>query len=147
MLQTSRSIERRGTNRKPAAFTLQYHRAGEEKWRGGWTVDMSSGGAAFLTADESAPAIDEEVEILAQQPLVAASVKAPTPLLGRVTRVEDQNGVTRKVAVTFRNAPGICAAIPTNIDNSGCGVSSRTAPIERVFPAGLPAVNQRQAFA
>ncbi len=146
MLQTSRSIERRDGNRKLAAFTLQYHRAGEEQWRGGWTVDVSPSGAAFLAPDEYAPAMDEELEILAQQQVIGGSGDAPTPLVGRVTRVEDQYGVTRKIAVTFRNAPGIGAALSREVDRSGCGAYPRTAAVERIFPAGLPRFEQPRAL-
>lgn len=147
MLQTSRSIERRDGNRKLAAFTLQYHRAGEEQWRGGWTVDVSPSGAAFLAPDEYAPAMDEELEILAQQSILGGSSDAPTPLVGRVTRVEDQYGVTRKIAVTFRNAPGIAAALSLVLNQSGSGANPKTAALERVFPAGLPRFEQLPAIA
>lgn len=147
MLQSSRAIERRDGNRKLAAFTLQYLRAGEEQWRGGWTVDVSPSGAAFLAPDENAPAMDEEVEILAQQPITGASADAPIPLVGRVTRVEEQHGVTRKIAITFRNAPGIGAALSLKCENSGGLATPRTAPFERIFPTGRNHYNQGSSIA
>lgn len=145
MLQTSRSIERRDGSRKLAAFTLQYHRAGEEQWRGAWTVDVSPSGAAFLAPDEYAPELDEELEILAQQSMIGGSNDAPTPLVGRVTRIEDHYGITRKIAVTFRNAPGIGAELSLEVNQYGGGANPKTAALERVFPAGLPRFEQQPA--
>jgi hypothetical protein len=105
MQSSGRAIERRGGRREAAAFSLRFHRDGAV-WNGGWVVDLSPTGAAFLTMDENVPQVGDELE-LGDLPRWASGAGADAgekPRRARVTRIDDLPGLTRKIAVEFENA-------------------------------------------
>ena len=87
---------------------MRFHRDGTQAWNGGWVVDLSPTGAAFLTMDENVPAVGDELE-LGDLPCDAGGVgtgQSGKPLRARVTRIDDLTGLTRKIAVEFEHAEG-----------------------------------------
>jgi len=105
MQSNGRAIERRGGRREAAAFSMRFQReGGAAHWNGGWVVDLSPTGAAFLTMDEDLPEVGDEVE-LGDLPRWASG-SAEKPRRARVTRIDDLPGLTRKIAVEFEHAEG-----------------------------------------
>lgn len=85
---------------------MRFHRDGGASWTGGWVVDLSPTGAAFLTMDENTPAVGDELE-LDDLPCWAGGSSAEAserPRRARVTRIDALPGLTRKIAVEFEHA-------------------------------------------
>ncbi len=103
MSPSDRIPERRAFPRQPKAFAFWFRPAGGGQRTSAWMQDVSSGGAAFLTAADQAPAVDELLTF-AEMPITDRTVRddaMPLPARGRVVRQEQDGGVTRRVAVRF----------------------------------------------
>lgn len=149
MTQTGRALERRDARRLPAAFTLRFHRPGDAAWQGGWTVNVSSSGAAFLAPDDASPQVGDEIEVAAPQALglPAGLIGSGLPSLARVTRIDDEAGRTRLVAVAFRAADGVPPGRLVRPSEDAHIGAPKSAPIENVLlsrparePSSLPFV-------
>ena len=104
MPQPSRFVqERRRHPRRPAAYAFWVQRSQAQQRSGAWMLNISSGGAAFLTAAEHAPRVGERLK-LAEMYSAGRLVREgalPLPPVARVIRMDDSEGATRRVAVRF----------------------------------------------
>jgi len=95
--------ERRRDPRIPRAFAFWLRPEHAARRVSGWMLDVSAGGAAFLTAAGEAPPVGVRVE-LSEMPTgdrVVREDAQPLPRFARVLRHDEPVGVTRRVAVRF----------------------------------------------
>ncbi len=95
--------ERRRDVRRPRAFAFWLRPEHAARRASGWMLDVSAGGAAFLTAAGEAPPVGVRVE-LTEMPTADRVVREdaqPLPRFARVLRHDEPLGVTRRVAVRF----------------------------------------------
>lgn len=116
--------------------------------------NLSAGGAAFLTSAEKTPAVGEFVrfrEMYSEDRLVRDGSPA-LPEHARVLRVDDAEGVTRRVAVRFE-ANVAAAHVRLRTGQSVVGCSRRREPSSPPLPAPvandepvLPAANAGESI-
>jgi hypothetical protein len=97
--------ERRRDPRQPKSFAFWLRAEGGGDPVSAWMLNMSTGGAAFLTPAGQAPAVGTRITFL-EMPTGDRIVRedaAPLPSAARVLRHEDGGGVTCKVAVRFES--------------------------------------------
>jgi hypothetical protein len=101
--QADNEVERRADVRQPAAFAFWIQPARRDPRFAAWMLNLSAGGAAFLTAADDAPALGERLELLemATTDRVVRNDARELPRFARVLRHDDSEGVTRRVAVRF----------------------------------------------
>lgn len=122
-------VERRKDVRHPRAFAFWHRAAASGPRVSGWMLNMSAGGAAFLTATEHAPPVGTRLE-LSEMPTRDRLVREgawPLPRYARVVRHDDEMGVTCKVAVRFEaecDAP-LSRAIEAESITAGASVPGR----------------------
>ncbi|TWT44683.1 hypothetical protein RAS1_10980 [Phycisphaerae bacterium RAS1] len=98
--------ERRRDKRTPAAFGFWYQAGADAERRSAWMLNTSVGGAAFLTAAETAPAVEDLLlltEMHTNDDLVREHAGG-LPRAARVLRIEAGEGLTRRIAVRFETA-------------------------------------------
>jgi hypothetical protein len=68
-----------------------------------WMLDMSTRGAAFLTATAAAPSVETRIELIEMQTpdRMVREDAGPLPRFARVVRHDDASGLTRRIAVQF----------------------------------------------
>ncbi len=98
-------IERRREPRVPKAFAFWVRRAGSEHRVSAWMLDMSNGGAAFLTGADETPPVGQRLELMEMQTVdrVVREDAQPLPAFARVLRHDGLEGATRRVAVRFES--------------------------------------------
>ncbi len=127
------SRDRRHAPRHLAAFSFWFRPTGGRERFSGWMLNLSNSGAAFLTATEHAPAVGDQVELLpmySQDRLVREESPA-LPLVGRVVRLDCDDGTTRRVALHFP------AQVPARLLWGRTDNAAVARPISRL-PAPLP---------
>lgn len=101
-LHSTRSERRRDVRQvKAFAFWIEPEYSGRRI--SAWMLDVSAGGAAFLTAAEEAPLVGTRLA-LAEMHTHDRFVRegaSPLPAFARVLRHDDGQGLTRRVAVRF----------------------------------------------
>ncbi|GEM_PF-1677104 len=139
-------IERRRQPRQTKAFAFWFRRPDGEQRSSGWMLDMSAGGAAFLTTPEEVPPVGERIELIEMQtshPVVREDA-APLPPFARVLRHDDPEGALRRVAVRFETDARACPGQP----EAQGAVAARPRPVCRslVPPplAALPGVTDHR---
>jgi len=136
--------ERRRDPRSPRAFAFWLRPEHAARRVSGWMLDVSAGGAAFLTAAGEAPPIGVRVE-LSEMPTrdrVVREDAQPLPRFGRVLRHDEPSGVTRRIAVRFEADVESAA----QCSHSRAVQRVRTAPVPPPVPppaAGPPAPVRR----
>lgn len=95
--------ERRRDPRHPKAFAFWVRTRPAERRVGAWMLDLSAGGAAFLTESADAPAVGQRIELVEMQSRdrIVREDAGPLPMFARVLRHDDASGVTCRVAVRF----------------------------------------------
>lgn len=97
------TLERRRQPRWPCAFAFWIKPQHTQQRVSAWMLDMSEGGAAFLTPAEDAPPVGARVqllEMLSHDPFVRER-SCPLPAFARVVRHDAPRGATVRVAVQF----------------------------------------------
>lgn len=104
MPQAKESVhERRREPRHPAAFAFWFSAEESRPPASAWMLNVSDSGAAFLTSAERAPQPGARIrceEMFCRDRLVREE-HLRLPALARVLRVDDERGITRRVAVRF----------------------------------------------
>lgn len=96
-------VERRREPRAPRAFAFWVRPVGSHNRVSAWMLDVSTRGAAFLTAAEEAPRVGERIELeemLTTDRMVREGADA-LPGHARVVRHDPSEGITQRVAVQF----------------------------------------------
>lgn len=133
----ARFIERRCDARKPAAFTLWYQRPGRSNWLGGWAMNISAGGLAMLVEPAKSPRLGELIQLVPQDApsaIIASAIPHEFPSCARVVRLDELDGLTRRLALAFE--PAQKAELHAGADNES---DARTRPTV----AGSAAAGQR----
>ncbi len=96
-------IERRRDPRQPKAFAFWIRPSGGHERISAWMLDISAGGAAFLTAAAEAPPVGQRLELLEMQTSdqTVREGAQPLPAYARVLRHDPVEGTTRRVAIRF----------------------------------------------
>ena len=95
--------DRRSDPRQPMAFAFWIRPVGSAARHSAWLLDVSAGGAACLVPADQVPAVGRRVEFV-EMPTIDPLVRAGTlllPAFARVLRHDEQEGLTRRVAVRF----------------------------------------------
>jgi hypothetical protein len=97
------SLERRSEPRYPKAFAFWVRPLGTMQRTSAWMLDMSTRGAAFLTATDEAPLVGARIEFIEMQTpdRMVREDAGPLPRFARVLRHDGASGLTRRVAVQF----------------------------------------------
>jgi hypothetical protein len=108
MKQPSQRLAHRQTEHlQTGSFTFWYRRPNAARQVGAWMLDQDADEAAFLTATRDAPRVGERLELTE---LCQSNLAVPRPLperlsqlprFGRVVRLDEPEGVTRRVAIRF----------------------------------------------
>lgn len=96
-------IERRRERRWPAAFAFWFQPDATDERTSAWMLNISSQGAAFLTAAAEAPVVGQRLRLLEMlaHDRVVRQAHGLLSRFARVLRIDDTEGVTRRVAVRF----------------------------------------------
>ena len=140
--------QRRHEPRRPAAFAFWFYPPEANGRASGWMFNLSAGGAAFLTSADKTPAVGEFVrfrEMYSEDRFVRDGSPA-LPEHARVLRVDDAEGVTRRVAVRFEADVAAAHVLPrTGQSVVGCSRRREPSPPPPLAPAAaepiLPTVN------
>lgn len=111
----SPQTERRRDVRCPKAFAFWVKPGHGRRRFSAWMLDVSAGGAAFLTAAENVPPVGARVALAEMQThdrLVREGAGA-LPAFARVLRHDDARGITRRVAVRFEDNAHAVLRLPT----------------------------------
>lgn len=95
--------ERRTDPRRPQAFAFWIRPAQGRSRTSAWMLNISAGGAAFLSPAANAPPVGQRIalaEMQTQDRLVREEA-APLPMFARVLRHDDSGGVTQRLAIRF----------------------------------------------
>lgn len=97
--------DRRRHKRVPASFTFWFRPMPLDERSAGWMLNISRGGAAFLTSWEAVPAVGDQVELteMYSADRSVAEFARPLPRLARVIRVDDPSGDIRRVGIRFES--------------------------------------------
>ena len=108
--------ERRLYPRISKAFAFWIRPVGAPHRTSAWMLNMSVGGAAFLTPVEAAPPIGTRIELLEMQSpdRLVRDDATPLPPFARVLRHDDTDGLTRRVAVRFESDSAARAVSESN---------------------------------
>jgi hypothetical protein len=108
MTQPRQRLAQRRTNvEELGTFTFSYRRVHTARQVSAWMLNRSTHEAAFLTTAGDAPAVGERLELAAAEGggLVAANRTqvggSQRPRFGRVVRLGELQGTTRRVAIRF----------------------------------------------
>lgn len=96
-------VDRRKDPRHPAAFAFWIRNPRNDHRTSAWMLDISAGGAAFLTPAEETPPVGRRLE-LSEMSTIDRLVRddaGPLPRYARVVRHDSSRGVTQRVAVRF----------------------------------------------
>ncbi len=128
--------ERRADVRHPKAFAFWLRPVNGARRVSAWMLDMSAGGAAFLTAVDDAPSIGERIELIEMHThdRLVREGAGPLPPFARVLRHDNSGGVTRRVAVRFESDEQACRRERVR------RVAVAAAPESAVLPYGPPPV-------
>jgi len=107
MQPTQRLAQRRAARPGPGSFTFWFRRPDSTRPIGAWMLNHDQQEAAFLTTAGDAPRIGEKLELTglglgrAATPEPIPPELVPLPRFGRVIRLDESRGVTRRVAIRF----------------------------------------------
>ena len=99
------SIERRREPREPRGFAFWFRSDCDAERSSAWMLDVSTEGAALLTAVAQAPPVGQRIELLemrAHDRLVREG-STPPARFARVLRHDEVVGITRRVAIRFES--------------------------------------------
>jgi hypothetical protein len=102
-----RLAHRRTETQQSGAFTFWFRRPYTARHIGAWMLDRDADEAAFITTAGDAPSVGEQLEL--SEPYLAnprdgqqhREPIAQLPKFGRVVRLDDPQGDTRRVAIRF----------------------------------------------
>ncbi len=97
--------ERRKDPRFPRAFAFWFRHEGRPQRISAWMLNVSAGGAAFLTPADQVPPVGQRIELI-EMPTTDPMVREDAgtlPRAARVLRHDPGDGPTRKVAVRFES--------------------------------------------
>ncbi len=131
MSQATQIRDRRSDRRLPAAFAFWFQPGPERPRASGWMLNISAGGASFLTSADSVPAADARIalrEMFAPNWLIR-QLSAELPAVARVLRVEDEAGMTRRVAVRFESQVTAAQQVRSQRTGTAQRRATRPAPV------------------
>jgi hypothetical protein len=108
---TQRLAQRRRNTLESGTCTFWYRRPHAVEPVSAWMLNRSAEEAAFLTSAGDAPRVGERLELAevdrgAQHEPGSASGAGPhLPRFGRVVRLDEPQGTTRRVAIRFEPSP------------------------------------------
>jgi c-di-GMP-binding flagellar brake protein YcgR len=144
--------ERRRDPRQTKAFAFWIRPAGTQQRISAWMLDISAGGAAFLTAAAETPPVGQRLELVEMQTMdrMVREDAQPLPAYARVLRHDPVEGETRRVAVRFetdQQAPlARCERQTVVVSRSRPRMAPPPPPIA-IPPLRMPAVPAIQHFA
>ena len=130
--------DRRAEGRRLAAYAFWFHPVGGAGRASAWMLNESAGGAAFLTAVQDAPAVGQRLRLteMHSPDETVREEHRPLPAFARVVRREDEEGVTRRVAVRFEaDAPADLGAMRASRFAAACG-DPGVMPVAPPLPPG-----------
>lgn len=137
-------VERRREPRAPKAFAFWFRAECSATRTSAWMLDVSTEGAAILTAAAEVPPVGQRVELLempARDRLVRED-SAPPARFARVLRHDDVEGLTRRVALKFESDVRTPRTQPDQRLASASLDRSRVAPPPPPTPPTAPDANR-----